>query len=112
MVSASIDSVAVNASLQSQIKSTLQPHADSEHDEAHNCHHHDAADSLISPQAHDQSPSHGSCSHCNHCMACYSMILYDQVNVASISSQPVLVIANHVLYLAPTTPQPNKPPIS
>lgn len=112
MVSASIDSVAVNASLQSPIKSTLQPHAVSAHDEAHNCHHHDAADSLISLQAHDQSPSHGSCSHCNHCMACYSMILYDQVNVVSISSQPVLAIANHVLYLAPTTPQPNKPPIS
>jgi hypothetical protein len=124
MVSASLDSVAVNASLQSPIKLTAQSHIASKHGEAHNCHHHDsfdqnhahqyhgAGDTLISHQAHDQSPSHGSCSHCNHCMACYSMILYDQVNVASISSQPVLAIANRVLYQAPTTPQPNKPPIS
>ena len=109
MVPASFNSHAVNMS--------LQPQAEFAHGEEHHCHdhdssdqHQDAGDALISHQP--QAPSHGSCSHCNHCMACYSMMLDDQVNLAPISSKPVLAIATHVLYLAPTNPQPNKPPIS
>lgn len=114
MMSASLESHVVNASMQTQAVST---HADEHHqhaygslDQNHTHQHHDAGDSLTSHQ--HQSPSHGSCSDCNHCMACYSMMLDDQVKMASISSQPVLAIATHVLYLAPTNPQPNKPPIS
>jgi hypothetical protein len=119
MVSASFNSIAVNTSA----------HTASELTEGHHCHEHASLDQhhsyqndsdknygseyvSIGQQSHDKSPSHGGCSHCNHCMACYSMMLYDQVNVAFISSQPVLAIATHVLYLAPTNPQPNKPPIS
>jgi len=56
--------------------------------------------------------SHHNCGQCNHCMACFSMMVCDQLNVASISSQPVLAIATHELYLAPANSQPNKPPIS
>ena len=104
MVSASFNTVAVNTSTQSQVVS--------EHTVEHHCDDHGSSDQHYSYQSHDQSPSHGGCGHCNHCLACYSMMFYEQVNVASISSQPVLAIATHVLYLAPTNPQPNKPPIS
>jgi hypothetical protein len=119
MVSASFNSIAVSTSAQAVSELTeghhCHDHARSDQYHSHNSdseksHHY--ADALISQQSHDQSPSHGGCSHCNDCLACYSMMLYDQVNVASISSQPVLAIATHVLYLAPTNPQPNKPPIS
>ena len=116
MVSASFDNNAIHT--------PVQPQAVLEHSEVRHCHdqissgEHDsdeylrAIDASISHQSHHQSPSHGGCSHCNHCMACYSMMLDDQVKVESISSQPVLAITTHVLYLAPTNPQPNKPPIS
>ncbi len=104
MVSASFNTVAVNTSAQAQVVS--------EHTVEHHCDDHGSSGQHYSYQSHDQSPSHGGCGHCNHCLACYSMMFYDQVNVASISSQPVLAIATHVLYLAPTNPQPNKPPIS
>ncbi len=119
MVSASFNSIAVSTSAQAVLESTEGHHChDHARSDQYHSHHsdseknHHSADTLISQQSHDQSPSHGGCSHCNHCLACYSMMFYDQVNVASISSQPVLAIATHVLYLAPTNPQPNKPPIS
>ena len=125
MVSASLNSIAVNAPVQSP----LQSRAVSEPVMEHHCHDmnssdqyyshknnsdksHHSSDFLISHQTHDQSPSHGGCGHCNHCMACYSMMLYDQLNMVTISSQPVLAISTFVLYLAPTNPQPNRPPIS
>jgi hypothetical protein len=104
MVSTSFNTVAVNTSAQSQVVS--------ESAVEHHCDDHGSSGQHYSYQFHDQSPSHGGCGHCNHCLACYSMMFYDQVNVASISSQPVLAIATHLLYLAPTNPQPNKPPIS
>jgi hypothetical protein len=125
MVSASFNTIAASAPVQS----LLHPQAVLAPAGGHHCHdhagsdqyhshqndsgkNHSSADILISNQSHDQSPSHGGCGHCNHCLACYSMMFYDQVNVAPVSSQPVLAIATHVLYLAPTNPQPNKPPIS
>jgi hypothetical protein len=119
MVSASFNSIAVSTSAQA-VSELTEGHHCHEHASS-NQHHsyqndsdknHGSGDVSISQQSHDKSPSHGSCGHCNQCMACYSMMLYDQVNVAFISSQPVLAIATHVLYLAPTNPQPNKPPIS
>lgn len=119
MVSASFNSIAVNNSAQAVLETTEGHHCDDHaSSDQHRSHqndsdkNHSSADALISQQSHDQSPSHGGCGHCNHCLACYSMMFYEQVNVASISSQPVLAIATHVLYLAPTNPQPNKPPIS
>jgi len=121
MVSASFNSIAVNASAQAQavLESVAEHHChDPDSSDQYHSHHNDSdenhhsADVLISQQSHDQSPSHGGCSHCNHCLACYSMMLYDQVNVASISSQPVLAIATNALYIAPTNPQPKKPPIA
>lgn len=125
MVSASFNSIAVNGPVQSP----LQSQAVSQPVMEYHCHNHDSSgqyyshqnnsdknhhssDLLISYHSHDQSPSHGSCSHCNHCLACYSVILYDEVNVVSISSQPVLAIATNALYIAPTNPQPKKPPIA
>lgn len=93
----------------------------SEHDMAHHCHeqadtdqhyseHHQTASSQAGNQAEHQSQSHGG-SHCHHCMACYSMILDVQPEVASVSSKPVLAVTVNVLYLAPVNPQPSKPPI-
>ena len=74
---------------------------------AHHCH--DQAGAAQSDSEH-QSPSHSG-SHCHHCMACYSVILDSQLDVAAVRSQPVLAVAANVLYLAPVTPQPSKPPI-
>lgn len=81
-------------------------HAADAHSASHLSMHQSASQSTSSSQAHHSG------SHCNHCMACFSMMVYDQPVMAAVSGQPVLVVASGVLYLAPTNPQPSKPPIA
>lgn len=100
---------------------SMSPKA-TDHDIAHHCHdsggsgqHHAGWDegavlAFSTHQSHSQ--SHSGCSQCNHCMACYSMMIHSPIKLVSEPSQPVLAIAVSVHYLAPTNPQPNKPPIS
>lgn len=73
----------------------------------HHCHDQAISDQL---DAGHESESHAA-SHCHDCMACYSFILNRQLDVAAVRSQPVLAVTANVLYLAPITPQPSKPPI-
>jgi len=89
-------------------------HAQSQHchDQDGMEHHHDSDALSVNNQSSHPSPSHHSCGQCNHCMACFSMMVYDQVNIAAILGQPVLAVATGVLYLAPAHPQPSKPPIA
>ncbi len=74
---------------------------------AHHCH--DQA-SAGHPDSEHESPSHGG-SHCHDCLACYSVIINSQLTEIALHSLPVLAVAPSVLYLAPITPQPSKPPI-
>lgn len=74
---------------------------------AHHCH--DQASS-VHPDSEHESPSHNN-SHCHHCMACYSVIINSQLTEIALHSLPVLAVAPSVVYLAPVTPQPSKPPI-
>lgn len=78
----------------------------------HHCHDQANHDQASSGQLNSgpESQTH-SASHCHDCMACYSVILDDYLNVDVVRSQPVLAVAANVLYLAPITPQPSKPPI-
>ncbi len=80
------------------------------HSDSHSSMHQPAPKSVS--QTTSSSQAHHSGSHCNHCMACFSMMVYDQPVMAAVSGQPVLAIASGVLYLAPTNPQPSKPPIA
>ncbi len=74
---------------------------------AHHCH--DQA-SAGHPDSEHPSQSHSG-SHCHDCLACYSVIINSQLTEIALHSLPVLAVAPSVLYLAPVTPQPSKPPI-
>lgn len=80
---------------------------------AHHCHDQLLSHDQLSQDRQDaqHQSKHHSSSHCHHCMACYSIMLNSQLDMASIRSQPILTIAATRGYLAPVTPQPSKPPI-
>jgi len=82
------------------------------HDQAGSWHQHDIDAHSASHPSAPSSQMHHSEGHCNHCMACFSMMVYDQPAMVAVSGQPVLAVATGVLYLAPTNPQPSKPPIA
>lgn len=98
MVSAS-GKLAMNAAVETQMME--------EDAMAHHCH--DQA-SAGHPDSEHPSQSHSG-SHCHQCMACYSVIINSQLTEIAFHNLPVMAVAPSVVYLAPVTPQPSKPPI-
>jgi hypothetical protein len=79
-------------------------HADLTHQHAH---------IGLSKHTLDHKPaSHGGCKHCNHCLACSSMMPSQLSNFTQGTHQVVLAITLTPLYLSPTSPQLQKPPIA
>ena len=79
-------------------------HADLTHQHAH---------IGLSKHTLDHKPAtHGGCKHCNHCLACSSMMPNQVTIVIGNVNNFVLAIGLTPLYLSPTSPQLQKPPIA
>lgn len=87
-----------------QLHAHLTQHADVTHQHAH---------IGLGKHTLDHKPaSHGGCKHCNHCLACSSMMPSQLSNFTQGAKQVVLAITLTPLYLSPTSPQLQKPPIA
>lgn len=79
--------------------------------EAQHAHQHEHA-ALNTHEIDHQAASHGGCKHCNHCLACSSMMANHAIKVIEDSHKPVMVTSPSPVYLSPTSPQLQKPPIA
>lgn len=104
-------------------------HVDKHTDEHSNAHSHayQHSDTSVTLQAHAQHhqhktahtnddvhtpTSHNNCKQCNHCLACFSILMPAVLKIAASANQPVLAMSITSLYLSPTTPLLQRPPIA
>lgn len=83
-----------------------------ENTEIHTEHCHDVQSKHLQVQTHEKQQSQANCSHCNHCFACFSMMPQGQFNAIVVQVQHVTATPFVNIYHAPTSAQPQKPPIA
>jgi Ni/Co efflux regulator RcnB len=95
-----------------QQKSNVQQKQSALHNhEAQHAHQHAHAE-LNTHEIDHQTTSDGGCKHCNHCLACSSMMPNHAMKVIEDSHKAVMVTSSSPVYLSPTSPQLQKPPIA
>lgn len=80
-------------------------------DEAHAQHHQHIPAATQDGDVHD-SKSHTACKQCNHCLACFSILLPSIPEMIANADKPVLAMSVTSLYLSPTSPLLQRPPIA
>jgi hypothetical protein len=94
---------------QSQQNHAVQQLHESQH--AESAHQH-LYDGLNAHEVDHKPASHGGCKHCNYCLACSSMMINSLIIKTINTNKLVLVESISPLYLSPTSPQLQKPPIA
>lgn len=62
-------------------------------------------------QTSEKQQSHASCKECSHCFACFSIIVPATLSASVSHAHEVAIIPFVEIYHAPTSAQPQKPPI-
>lgn len=110
MVSTALTSAQQKQNVQ-QKPNSQQKQIELHNHEAQHAHQHEHA-VLNTHEIDHQAASHGGCKHCNHCLACSSMMANHAIKVIEDSHKPVMVTSPSPVYLSPTSPQLQKPPIA
>jgi hypothetical protein len=79
--------------------------------QGHAQHHQHISAAAQDGDVHD-SKSHTACKQCNHCLACYSILLPSIPETMASANSPVLTLRVTSLYLSPTSPLLQRPPIA
>lgn len=79
--------------------------------EGHAQHHQHITVAAQNGDVHD-SKSHTACKQCHHCLACFSIMLPTIPEIIASADKPVLAMSVTSLYLSPTSPLLQRPPIA
>lgn len=78
------------------------------------CHEHEqqvASQIYLNQHGHEKQSTHSNCKECGHCFACFSIIVPATLSASVAHQQMIATIPFVEIYHAPTSAQPQKPPI-
>lgn len=104
--------VSANSGEAQQVSAINHSHEDTDFvAEGHAQHHQHFSAAAQDGDVHD-SKSHTACKQCHHCLACFSILLPTIPEMITSANKPVLAMSVTSLYLSPTSPLLQRPPIA
>lgn len=104
--------VSANSDEAQQVSAINHSHEDTGYvAERHAQHHQHFSAAAQDGDVHD-SKSHTACKQCHHCLACFSILLPTIPEMIASANKPVLAMSVTSLYLSPTSPLLQRPPIA